>query len=189
MRRLILLALICASFAAPQTQSANNAPRLHITPTEGVKPVESYEVPDFDKEQLIPLKKAQEEKAAREAEAARLAEAKRLAEEAAARGRAYRAPVFIPAAGNGFIMSGNNCVACVHQMTGRRQNGDAGRWRPSHSSPRVGDIMIFWPGEQGASGAGHVGVVKGVNADGTVSIAHCAWYGGQTTFYSTGKFW
>lgn len=188
MRRLILLALICASFAAPQTQSANYAPRLNLDPSKGLKPIESYEVPDFDKEALIPLKKAQEEKAAREAEVARIAAEKRLAEEAAPRASYYRPPV-VTAIGNGSIMRGNNCVQCVYQMTGRRQNGNAGQWQASSSTPWVGAIMIWRPGEQGAHSAGHVGVVKGINSDGTVSIAHCAWSGGQTTFHSTGKFW
>lgn len=48
--------------------------------------------------------------------------------------------------------------------------------------------MIFYPGEQGASGAGHVGVVVGIHG-GMISLAHCNWGGGQTTFRSTGKFW
>lgn len=91
--------------------------------------------------------------------------------------------------GNGYIVPGFNCVECVRRLTGRAQNANAGYWSASHSVPRIGDVMIFAPGEQGASWAGHVGVVTGINADGTVNIAHCNWWSGQTTFFSTGKFW
>lgn len=88
--------------------------------------------------------------------------------------------------GAGYIMSGSNCVACVRAMTGRGQNGNAGSWRASSSVPYIGAIMIFYPGEQGASGAGHVGVVVGIHG-GMISLAHCN-FPGQTEFYSTGKF-
>lgn len=90
--------------------------------------------------------------------------------------------------GAGYIMPGNNCVACVMALTGRAQSGNAGSHVPAFSTPRVGAIMIWYPGEQGASGAGHVGVVVSVNSDGSVEIAHCNWPS-QTTFASTGKFY
>lgn len=93
-----------------------------------------------------------------------------------------------PGGSLGFVMAGNNCVVCVRAMTGRSQNGNAGTWRASHSTPNIGDIMIWRPGQGGAGSAGHVGVVKGINADGTVNIAHCNWPG-QTRFASTGLFW
>ena len=88
----------------------------------------------------------------------------------------------------GAILPGNNCVACVRAMTGRSQNGNAGTWRASHSTPRVGDIMIWRPGQQGAGSAGHVGVVVGIKGN-KVIVRHCNWGGGQTEFYSTGLFW
>lgn len=88
--------------------------------------------------------------------------------------------------GRGYILPGLNCVACVRAMTGRSQNGNAGQWRASSSTPWIGAIMIFRPGEQGASGAGHVGVVVGINGN-RISLAHCNWPG-QTEFRSTGKF-
>lgn len=88
---------------------------------------------------------------------------------------------------SGRILRGNNCVACVKAMTGRGQNGNAGQWRASSSTPWIGAIMIFYAGEQGASGAGHVGVVTGIHGN-QIELAHCNWQG-QTTFYSTGKFW
>lgn len=94
-----------------------------------------------------------------------------------------------PGGSSGFIMPGFNCVACVQALTGRAQSGNAGSHAPSFSTPRVGAIMIWYPGEQGAGPAGHVGVVKGINPDGSVNIAHCNWGGGQTVFASTGKFY
>lgn len=97
-------------------------------------------------------------------------------------------PVVANLGGLGFIMPGSNCVACVKAMTGRSQNGNAGTWKASHSTPQVGDIMIWRPGQQGAGSAGHVGVVRGIK-NGKVQIAHCNWGGGQTEFYSTGLFW
>lgn len=93
-----------------------------------------------------------------------------------------------PGGSSGYVMAGNNCVACVKAKTGRGQNGNAGTWTPSHSTPQIGDIMIWRPGQMGAGSAGHVGVVTGVNPDGTVNIAHCNWPG-QTRFASTGLFW
>lgn len=90
--------------------------------------------------------------------------------------------------GLGYMLGGSNCVACVRQMTGRSQNGNAGTWVASHSTPHVGDIMIFRPGQQGAGSQGHVGVVTGVHGN-MVSLAHCNWGGSQTEFYSTGLFW
>lgn len=88
---------------------------------------------------------------------------------------------------SGYLLRGGNCVVCVKAMTGRSQGGNAGTWRPTSSVPWIGAIMIFRPGEQGASGAGHVGVVVGIHGN-KISVAHCNWGGGQTEFYSTGKF-
>lgn len=93
-----------------------------------------------------------------------------------------------PSGGNGYVMPGNNCVTCAIALTGRGQGGNAGTWYATHSDPRIGDIMIFRPGEQGASSLGHVAVVVSVNGDGTVNVAHCNWPG-RTTFRSTGKFY
>lgn len=90
--------------------------------------------------------------------------------------------------GKGYVMPGNNCVVCVRALTGRSQNGNAGTWKASSSTPTIGAIMIWRPGQGGASSAGHVGVVRGINPDGTVEIAHCNW-SGQTRFASTGLFW
>lgn len=96
-------------------------------------------------------------------------------------------PSLSAGSGVGAVISGNNCVVCVRALTGRSQNGNAGTWKASHSTPRIGDIMIWRPGQQGASSAGHVGVVVGVHGN-RVSIKHCNWQG-QTEFASTGLFW
>ncbi len=84
------------------------------------------------------------------------------------------------------------CTWYAYNATGRGQNGNAGTWRPTSSTPGVGKIMIWSPGEQGASGAGHVGVVIGVSGN-TVTIRHMNWRGvgvvSVETFRSTGKFY
>lgn len=95
-------------------------------------------------------------------------------------------PVSVSTGGLGSVIGGTNCVACVKAMTGRGQNGNAGSWRATSSTPAVGKIMIFRPGQQGASSAGHVGLVVGVHGN-KVSLRHCNWPG-QTEFYSTGLF-
>lgn len=98
------------------------------------------------------------------------------------------APLTANAVGLGSIVPGFNCVACVKAMTGRSQNGNAGTWKASSSTPSIGAIMIWRPGQQGAGSAGHVGVVVGIHGN-KVSVKHCNWGGGQTEFYSTGLFW
>ena len=85
------------------------------------------------------------------------------------------------------------CTWYVYDQTGRGQMGNAGSWQPTSSTPGVGKIMIWRSGEQGASGAGHVGVVIGVSGN-TVTIRHMNWGGGPGvvttgTFQSTGKFY
>ena len=41
-------------------------------------------------------------------------------------------------------------------------------------TPRVGDVMVFQPGQEGASRSyGHVAVVERVNADGSVTTSEC----------------
>ena len=87
----------------------------------------------------------------------------------------------------GWVAPGNNCVAFVRSYTGRGQSGNAGSWYSTSSSPYLGAIMIFRPGQQGASGQGHVGVVVGIYGDGSVELAHANWPG-QTHFRSTGLF-
>lgn len=84
----------------------------------------------------------------------------------------------------GFIIPGTNCTLCV----AKRQVGNAGSWRATHSTPQIGDTMIFRAGEQGAGSQGHVGQVVGIRGN-TVYLKHCAWRGGQTAFRSTGKFY
>ena len=83
------------------------------------------------------------------------------------------------------------CTWYVYDQTGRGQNGNAGTWRATSSTPGVGKIMIWRAGEQGAGSAGHVGVVIGVNGN-TVTIRHMNWNGwgvvSTGTFQSTGKF-
>lgn len=89
----------------------------------------------------------------------------------------------------GYVAGGSNCVAFVCAMApGLCQQGNAGTWSANSSTPSVGAVMIFRPGQQGASGYGHVGVVTGVNGN-TVSLAHANWRSGQTTFQSTGNFY
>lgn len=89
----------------------------------------------------------------------------------------------------GYVARGGNCVTFVCSMApGLCQRGNAGSWRANSSTPSIGAVMIFRPGQQGASGAGHVGIVTGINSNGTINLAHANWYG-QTTFYSTGLFY
>lgn len=85
------------------------------------------------------------------------------------------------------------CTWYVFSATGRGQNGNAGSWRATSSTPGVGKIMIWRPGQGGASGAGHVGVVIGVSGN-MVTIRHMNWGGGfgqvtTGTFPSTGAFY
>ncbi|MDP4000052.1 MAG: CHAP domain-containing protein [bacterium] len=103
-----------------------------------------------------------------------------------------RAPSYI-GGGNGNPYPYGQCTWYVYSVTGRGQNGNAGTWAPSSSTPGVGKIMIWYPGEQGASGAGHVGVVIGVKGN-RVQIRHMNWTGGPGVvstgwFSSTGKFY
>lgn len=84
------------------------------------------------------------------------------------------------------------CTWYVYDQTGRGQNGNAGTWSPTSSTPAVGKIMIWRPGEQGAAGAGHVGVVVAVSGN-NVTVRHMNWRGlgvvSTETFRSTGKFY
>lgn len=85
------------------------------------------------------------------------------------------------------------CTWYVYDQTGRGQNGNAGSWRGNSSTPRVGGIMIWRPGQGGASGAGHVGIVIGISGN-TVRIRHMNWGGGPgvvtvSDHASTGQFW
>lgn len=100
-----------------------------------------------------------------------------------------KTPQTAPSGGGGYIIPGYNCVECVKRLTGRSQNGNAGQWMASSSTPSIGAVMIFYAGEQGASYAGHVAVISRIYPDGSVDVIHCNWSGGQTHFYSTGKFW
>lgn len=84
------------------------------------------------------------------------------------------------------------CTWYVYDQTGRGQNGNAGTWSPTSSTPAVGKIMIWRPGEQGARSAGHVGVVVAVSGN-NVTVRHMNWDGfgvvSTGTFRSTGKFY
>ena len=106
-------------------------------------------------------------------------------------------PSQAPSGGNpGFSGRSNpypygQCTWYVYDQTGRGQNGNAGTWRATSSTPGVGKIMIWGAGEQGAGSAGHVGVVIGVSG-GNVTIRHMNWNGwgvvSTGNFRSTGKF-
>lgn len=87
----------------------------------------------------------------------------------------------------GWIAPGNNCVTFVRLFTGRAQNGNAGTWQATSSTPAIGKIMIFRPGQQGAGRQGHVGVVVGIGGN-TIYLAH-ANFPGRTAFVSTGMFY
>lgn len=106
-----------------------------------------------------------------------------------------------PSSGGGSVSSvrgGSNpypygqCTWLVYDMTGRGQNGNAGTWRPTSSTPAVGKIMIWRAGEAGATGAGHVAVVVGVNGN-QVTVREMNWNGwgvvSTRTTASTGKFY
>lgn len=97
----------------------------------------------------------------------------------------YEAPS--PATGpisGGYNIMGPQCTECV----AHKQSGNAGTWVPTHSDPRIGDTMIFYPGEQGASAYGHVAQVVGISGN-MISVKQCNWRGSQSVFYSTGKFY
>ncbi|MDP9211683.1 MAG: CHAP domain-containing protein [bacterium] len=99
-------------------------------------------------------------------------------------------PVFGGHGGNPYPWG--QCTWYVYSQTGRGQNGNAGTWGAGSSTPGVGKIMIWSPGEQGAGGAGHVGLVIGVSGN-NVTIRHMNWNGpgvvSTGTFRSTGKFY
>ncbi len=87
------------------------------------------------------------------------------------------------------------CTWYAFDQTRRGENGNAGTWCNSgrcSSTPAVGKVMVWYPGEQGATGAGHVGVVIGVSG-GQVTVRHMNWDGWNVvstgTFRSTGKFY
>jgi surface antigen len=44
-----------------------------------------------------------------------------------------------------------------------------------NNAPSAGAIMVWPPGYAGASGSGHVGVVAGINGNGTVVVRHENW--------------
>lgn len=85
---------------------------------------------------------------------------------------------------------GMQCTAFVCMVAPSHcQQGVAGSWVSKSSTPTVGSVMIFAPGEQGAGSVGHVGLVSGIRPDGMIVLRHCNWSGGQTVFASTGKFY
>lgn len=89
----------------------------------------------------------------------------------------------------GYLAPGNNCVTFVCRMApGLCQNGNAGTWRANSSAPSLGAVMIFRPGQLGAGFAGHVGIVVGINGNGTVNLAHANCPFCPTTYPSTGLF-
>lgn len=90
-------------------------------------------------------------------------------------------------ASTGSVAPGNNCVACVRFKTGRSQSGNAGTWSATHSTPRIGDIMILRPGEQGAGSIGHVMVVVGINGN-RISTWHCN-FPNKTVFIDNGRYY
>lgn len=102
---------------------------------------------------------------------------------------AEEAPKLVTGGSPGYVGGGGNCVSFVCSLApGLCQQGNAGTWRANSSVPSIGAVMIFRPGQQGASGAGHVGIVTGINPNGTINLAHANW-AGQTTFSSTGNFY
>ena len=106
-------------------------------------------------------------------------------------GGGYNGPAgLFVAGGPGRAFSGSNCVAYAASR-GKNQPGvgAAADMTPSSSRPSIGAAMIFERGEQGANGTyGHVGIVAGIYADGSVELDHANWGGGQTHFRSTGQF-
>lgn len=187
MRKFLATILLLGASHIPTGTAAPLLPDSRLTLNAGGVFVEETKPPDFEAEVLTPLRTAQDKvKTDCEATGGSLDGLKCIP-----------APIIQPESSVGYnpspqgygggVMWGNNCVQCVYQMTGRMQYGNAGQWQPSHSDPRVGDIMIFWPGEQGASSLGHVGVVAWTDGY-RVRLWHCAWEG-QIEFYSTGKFW
>ncbi len=106
-----------------------------------------------------------------------------------------------PASSGGSVsgVRGNNpypygqCTWYVYNQTGRGQMGNAGSWQATSSTPAVGKLMIWRPGQMGATGAGHVGVVIAVSG-GSVTVREMNWNGGPGvvsthTQASTGLFY
>lgn len=191
---LILVALLL-QIPVTHVQAAPN-PNLTIRVLEDLrKPYTPPEFPDMtsnykkmveEKERIAEEKRLADLKAAQDAEIARQQQVR--TQQASVVPTPPKMPQAQVGGGAGYIIAGSNCVECVRRLTGRSQNGNAGTWRASTSTPYVGAIMIFYGGEQGASSLGHVAVVVGINGDGTINVAHCNWQG-QTRFRSTGKFW
>lgn len=105
-----------------------------------------------------------------------------------------------PSAGSVSAVRGSNpypfgqCTWYIFNRQGRGQMGNAGTWGSTSSAPAPGKVMIWRPGQMGAGGAGHVGVVESVNANGTVNVTHMNWNGAwgvvtSGTFASTGLFY
>lgn len=98
------------------------------------------------------------------------------------------APKLVTGGTPGYVGGGNNCVTFVCSISSLCQQGNAGTWGANSSVPSIGAVMIFRPGQQGAGSAGHVGIVTGINPDGSINLAHANWPG-QTVFSSTGNFY
>lgn len=87
-----------------------------------------------------------------------------------------------------------------HELTGNwvPWKGNADQWvagaKLAHwnisQSPHVPSIIVLMPGVQTASGYGHVAVVEGINANGTVRTSNMNWYsnGGGFDTESTADF-
>jgi hypothetical protein len=91
---------------------------------------------------------------------------------------------------------GVQCLQFVNNVTGGGGSGysTAGALEQSaassgklHSVPQLGDIAVWGPGANGAAGAGHAGIVTGLQ-NGLVQVTGTNWPGGAgATQYTVGK--
>lgn len=89
----------------------------------------------------------------------------------------------------GYAGMGGQCTDYIRMVApGLAQNGNAGTWRANSSTPTIGSVMIWRPGQMGANSYfGHVALVVGIKSNGMIVVKHWNWPN-QTIFPSTGNF-
>jgi surface antigen len=81
---------------------------------------------------------------------------------------------------------GGQCTDYATAKTGIGGLGNASQWAANAQSkgynvsktPKAGDVVVFAPGQAGASSLGHVGVVDSVNENGTINMSEANYNGG-----------
>ncbi len=156
------------------------AANLHKEPAKLSPIVETkIERPNFDKEVLEPLRAVQ---AAKQAELDKLAaeEAERLRQAEITSKQVIKVTYTpLPTATGGFsgsigyVSPMNNCVTFVKQFRAV-PFGNPISWQPTTRTPFVGALVLF--------PYNHVGYVVGINANGTIEVAHANAPGAGHTF-------